>query len=121
MDNIEPLDEAIYLIEINEVVKQYLGKDKANKSLGFWLSGRGALNLETSTGIPIQIPDGTAYGNIKQAKKEALLKFFAKRPWILLPNRENPFPRMNQILRGLLHFSGQPFYITTEGDIQPVQ
>ncbi|KAI5530940.1 hypothetical protein TVAGG3_0345480, partial [Trichomonas vaginalis G3] len=43
MDNIEPLDEAIYLIEINEVVKQYLGKDKANKSLGCWLSGRGAL------------------------------------------------------------------------------
>ncbi|KAI5552108.1 hypothetical protein TVAGG3_0223300 [Trichomonas vaginalis G3] len=121
MDNIEPLDEAIYLIEINEVVKQYLGKDKANKSLGFWLSGRGALKIEIETGIPIQIPENTPVDGIKEMKKEALLKFFAKRPWILLPNRENPFPRMNQILKGLLHFSGQPFYITCEGDIQPVQ
>ncbi|KAI5551535.1 hypothetical protein TVAGG3_0215500 [Trichomonas vaginalis G3] len=121
MDNIEPLDEAIYLIEINEVVKQYLGKDKANKSLGCWLSGRGALNLETSTGIPIQIPENTPFDDIKQAKKEARVKFLNKRPWILLPNRESPIPRIIQILRALFHFSGQPFYITCEGDIQPVQ
>ncbi|KAI5512913.1 hypothetical protein TVAGG3_0756670 [Trichomonas vaginalis G3] len=92
MDNIEPLDEAIYLIEINEVVKQYLGKDKANKSLGFWLSGRAALNLEISTGIPIQIPENTPFDDIKEMKKEAIIKFFAKRPWILLPNRESPIP-----------------------------
>ncbi|KAI5484606.1 hypothetical protein TVAGG3_0913550 [Trichomonas vaginalis G3] len=85
------------------------------------ISGRAALTLEISTGIPIQIPDGTAYDGIKQAKKEALLKFFAKRPWILLPNRESPIPRIIQILRALFHFSGQPFFITSEGDIQPVQ
>ncbi|KAI5530353.1 hypothetical protein TVAGG3_0337060 [Trichomonas vaginalis G3] len=54
-------------------------------------------------------------------KKEAIIKFSAKRPWILLPNRESPIPRIIQILKGLLHFSGQPFYITSEGDIQPVQ
>ncbi|KAI5500567.1 hypothetical protein TVAGG3_0859490 [Trichomonas vaginalis G3] len=121
MDNIEPLDEAIYLIEINEVVKQYLGKDKANKSLGCWLSGRGALKIEIETEIPIQIPDGTAYDDIKQAKKEAIIKFFAKRPWILLPNKENPLPHMKLAIQSLLRFSGQPFYITCEGDIQPVQ
>ena len=121
MDNIEPLDEAIYLIEINEVVKQYLGKDKANKSLGCWLSGRGALKIEISTGIPIEVPEGTPFDDIKQAKKEAIIKFFAKRPWILLPNRESPIPRIIQILRALFHYSGQPFYITCEGDIQPVQ
>ncbi|KAI5507014.1 hypothetical protein TVAGG3_0668350 [Trichomonas vaginalis G3] len=121
MDNIEPLDEAIYLIEINEVVKQYLGKDMKPKVKFTTISGRAALTLEISTGIPIQIPDGTAYDGIKQAKKEALLKFFAKRPWILLPNRESPIPRIIQILRALFHFSGQPFYITCEGDIQPVQ
>ncbi|KAI5503886.1 hypothetical protein TVAGG3_0620830 [Trichomonas vaginalis G3] len=121
MDNIEPLDEAIYLIEINEVVKQYLGKDKANKSLGCWLSGRSTLQLETSTGIPIQIPENTPFDDIKQAKKEALLKFFAKRPWIKIPNKENPLPHMKLAIQSLLHFSGQPFYITCEGDIQPVQ
>ncbi|KAI5500319.1 hypothetical protein TVAGG3_0855550 [Trichomonas vaginalis G3] len=121
MDNIEPLDEAIYLIEINEVVKQYLGKDKANKSLGFWLSGRAALNLETSTGIVLQIPENTSVDDIKEMKKESLLKFFAKHPWIQLPNRESPIPRIIQILRALFHFSGQPFYRTCEGDIQPVQ
>ncbi|KAI5522657.1 hypothetical protein TVAGG3_0582240 [Trichomonas vaginalis G3] len=54
-------------------------------------------------------------------KKEAIIKFFAKRPWIQLPNRESPIPRIIQILRALFHFSGQPFYITSEGDIQPVQ
>ncbi|KAI5544525.1 hypothetical protein TVAGG3_0103980 [Trichomonas vaginalis G3] len=117
----ERLDEAIYLIEINDCVKDYMRKVMKPKVKFTTISGRSTLQLETSTGIPIQIPDGTAYDDIKQAKKEALLKFFAKRPWILLPNRENPFPRMNQILKGLLHFSGQPFYITTEGDIQPVQ
>ena len=121
MDNIEPLDEAIYLIEINEVVKQYLGKDKANKSLGFWLSGRGALKIEIETGIVLQIPENTPVDDIKEMKKEALLKFFAKRPWIQLPNRESPIPRIIQILRALFHFSGRPFFITSEGDIQPVQ
>ncbi|KAI5539365.1 hypothetical protein TVAGG3_0015070 [Trichomonas vaginalis G3] len=85
------------------------------------ISGRAALTLEISTGIPIQIPENTPFDGIKQAKKEALLKFFAKRPWILLPNRESPIPRIIQILRALFHFSGQPFYITCEGDIQPVQ
>ncbi|KAI5551243.1 hypothetical protein TVAGG3_0211250 [Trichomonas vaginalis G3] len=117
----ERLDEAIYLIELNDCVKDYLRKVMKPKVKFTTISGRSTLQLETSTGIPIQIPDGTAYDDIKQAKKEAIIKFFAKRPWILLPNRENPFPRMNQILKGLLHFSGQPFYITCEGDIQPVQ
>ncbi|KAI5512825.1 hypothetical protein TVAGG3_0755330, partial [Trichomonas vaginalis G3] len=112
---------AIYLIEINELVKDFLRQNVKGKLVNGWIRGRAALNLETSTGIPIQIPDGRAFDDIKQAKKEAIIKFFAKRPWILLPNRENPFPRMNQILRGLLHFSGQPFYITCEGDIQPIQ
>ncbi|KAI5495599.1 hypothetical protein TVAGG3_0788660 [Trichomonas vaginalis G3] len=121
MTDIDPADEAIYLIEINELVRNYLSHLKSNKTIAGWVSGRSALKIEIDTGIPIQIPDGTAYDDIKQAKKEALLKFFAKRPWIQLPNRENPFPRMNQILKGLLHFSGQPFYITSEGDIQPVQ
>ncbi|KAI5505645.1 hypothetical protein TVAGG3_0648040 [Trichomonas vaginalis G3] len=121
MTDIDPADEAIYLIEINEVVKQYLGKDKANKSLGFWLSGRGALKIEIETGIPIQIPEKTPVDDIKEMKKEALLKFFAKRPWIQLPNRENPTVRIAQILRGLLHFSGRAFFINTEGDIVPLQ
>ena len=85
------------------------------------ISGRAALTLEISTGIPIQIPDGTAYDGIKQAKKEALVKFLNKRPWILLPNRESPIPRIIQILRALFHFSGRPFFITSEGDIQPIQ
>ena len=104
-----------------ECKKDFLKQNVKGKLVNGWITGRAALNLETSTGIPIQIPDGTAFDDIKQAKKEAIIKFFAKRPWILLPNRENPFPRMNQILKGLLHFSGQPFYITCEGDIQPVQ
>ncbi|EAX69687.1 hypothetical protein TVAG_555240 [Trichomonas vaginalis G3] len=85
------------------------------------ISGRSTLQLEISTGIPIQIPENTPFDDIKQAKKEALLKFFAKRPWIKIPNRESPIPRIIQILRALFHFSGQPFYITSEGDIQPVQ
>ncbi|KAI5483637.1 hypothetical protein TVAGG3_0900240 [Trichomonas vaginalis G3] len=117
----ERLDEAIYLIELNDCVKDYLRKVMKPKVKFTTISGRSTLQLETSTGIPIQIPDGTAYDDIKDAKREALVKFLNKRPWILLPNRENPFPRMNQILKGLLHFSGQPFYITCEGDIHPVQ
>ncbi|KAI5483494.1 hypothetical protein TVAGG3_1062730 [Trichomonas vaginalis G3] len=117
----ERLDEAIYLIELNELVKDFLRQNVKDKLVNGWITGRSTLQLETSTGIPIQIPDGTAYDGIKDAKREALVKFLNKRPWILLPNRENPFPRMNQILKGLLHFSGQPFYITSEGDIQPVQ
>ena len=121
MDNIEPLDEAIYLIEINELVKDFLRQNVKGKLVNCWITGRAALNFETSTGIPIQIPDGTAYDGIKDAKREAIIKFFAKRPWIQLPNRESPIPRIIQILRALFHFSGQPFYITTEGDIQPVQ
>ncbi|KAI5498995.1 hypothetical protein TVAGG3_0836900, partial [Trichomonas vaginalis G3] len=114
-------DEAIYLIEINELVKDFLRQNVKGKLVNGWITGRSTLQLETSTGIPIQIPDGTAYDGIKQAKKEALVKFFAKRPWIQLPNRESPIPRIIQILKGLLHFSGQPFYITSEDDIQPVQ
>ena len=118
---LDPLDEAIYLIEINELVKDFLRQNVKGKLVSGWITGRAALNLETSTGIPIEVPDGTAYDDIKQAKKEAIIKFFAKRPWILLPNRESPIPRIIQILRALFHFSGQPFYITCEGDIQPVQ
>ncbi|KAI5536618.1 hypothetical protein TVAGG3_0428870 [Trichomonas vaginalis G3] len=117
----EGFDEAVYLIEINDCVKDYLRKVMKPKVKFTTISGRAVLNLETSTEIPIQIPDGTAYDDIKQAKKEAIIKFFAKRPWILLPNRESPIPRIIQILRALFHFSGQPFYITCEGDIQPVQ
>ncbi|KAI5499481.1 hypothetical protein TVAGG3_0844240 [Trichomonas vaginalis G3] len=117
----EGFDEAVYLIEINELVKQYLRKVMKPKVKFTTISGRSTLQLETSTGIPIEVPDGTAYDDIKQAKKEAIIKFFAKRPWILLPNRESPIPRIIQILRALFHFSGQPFYITCEGDIQPVQ
>ena len=85
------------------------------------ISGRSTLQLEISTGIPIQIPENTPFDDIKDAKREALVKFLNKRPWILFPNRESPIPRIIQILKGLLHFSGQPFYITCEGDIQPVQ
>ena len=85
------------------------------------ISGRAVLNLETSTGIPIQIPENTPFDDIKDAKREALVKFLNKRPWIKIPNRESPIPRIIQILKGLLRFSGQPFYITCEGDIQPVQ
>ncbi|KAI5497515.1 hypothetical protein TVAGG3_0815650 [Trichomonas vaginalis G3] len=117
----EGFDEAVYLIEINELVKQYLRKVMKPKVKFTTISGRSTLQLETSTGIPIEVPDGTAYDDIKDAKREALLKFFAKRPWIQLPNRESPIPRIIQILRALFHFSGQPFYITCEGDIQPVQ
>ncbi|KAI5539562.1 hypothetical protein TVAGG3_0019050 [Trichomonas vaginalis G3] len=117
----EGFDEAVYLIEINDCVKDYLRKVMKPKVKFTTISGRAALNLETSTGIPIEVPDGTAYDGIKQAKKEAIIKFFAKRPWIQLPNRESPIPRIIQILRALFHFSGQPFYITCEGDIQPVQ
>ncbi|KAI5513844.1 hypothetical protein TVAGG3_0771300 [Trichomonas vaginalis G3] len=117
----EGFDEAIYLIEINDCVKDYLRKVMKPKVKFTSISGRSTLQLETSTGIPIEVPDGTAYDDIKQAKKEAIIKFFAKRPWILLPNRESPIPRIIQILRALFHFSGQPFYITCEGDIQPVQ
>ena len=117
----EGFDKAIYLIEINNCVKDYLRKVMKPKVKFTAISGRAVLNLETSTGIPIQIPENTPFDGIKDAKREALVKFLNKRPWILLPNRENPFPRMNQILKGLLHFSGQPFYITSEGDIQPVQ
>ncbi|KAI5492072.1 hypothetical protein TVAGG3_1020030 [Trichomonas vaginalis G3] len=117
----EGFDEAIYLIEINELVKDYLRKVMKPKVKFTTISGRAALNLETSTGIPIQIPDGTAYDGTKDAKREALLKFFAKRPWTQLPNRESPIPRIIQIFRALFHFSGQLFYITCEGDIQPVQ
>ncbi|KAI5553832.1 hypothetical protein TVAGG3_0248660 [Trichomonas vaginalis G3] len=117
----EGFDEAVYLIEINNCVKDYLRKVMKPKVKFTTISGRAALNLEISTGIPIQIPENTPFDDIKQAKKEALLKFFAKRPWILLPNRESPIPRIIQILRALFHFSGQPFYITCEGDIQPAQ
>ncbi|KAI5509360.1 hypothetical protein TVAGG3_0702950 [Trichomonas vaginalis G3] len=117
----ERLDEAIYLIELNELVKDFLRQNVKGKLVNGWLSGRGALKIEIETGIPIQIPENTPVDDIKEMKKEVIIKFFAKRPWIQLPNRENPFPRMNQILRALFHFSGQPFFITTEGDIQPVQ
>ncbi|KAI5499739.1 hypothetical protein TVAGG3_0847640 [Trichomonas vaginalis G3] len=117
----ERLDEAIYLIELNDCVKDYLRKVMKPKVKFTTISGRSTLQLETSTGIPIQIPDGTAYDDIKQAKKEAIIKFFAKRPWIKIPNKENPLPHMKLAIQSLLHFSGQPFYITCEGDIQPVQ
>ncbi|KAI5534437.1 hypothetical protein TVAGG3_0397450 [Trichomonas vaginalis G3] len=117
----EGFDEAVYLIEINDCVKDYLRKVMKPKVKFTTISGRAALNLETSTGIPIQIPENTPFDDIKQAKKEARVKFLNKRPWILLPNRESPIPRIIQILRALFHFSGQPFYITCEGDIQPVQ
>ncbi|KAI5498681.1 hypothetical protein TVAGG3_0078290 [Trichomonas vaginalis G3] len=117
----EGFDEAVYLIEINNCVKDYLRKVMKPKVKFTAISGRSTLQLETSTGIPIQIPENTPFDDIKQAKKEALLKFFAKRPWIKIPNRESPIPRIIQILRALFHFSGQPFYITCEGDIQPVQ
>ncbi|KAI5516738.1 hypothetical protein TVAGG3_0496200 [Trichomonas vaginalis G3] len=116
----EGFDEAIYLIEINEVVKQYLRRVMKPKVKFTTISGRSTLQLETSTGIPIQIPDGTAY-DIKDAKREALVKFLNKRPWIKIPNKENPLPHMKLAIQSLLHFSGQPFYITCEGDIQPVQ
>ncbi|KAI5551831.1 hypothetical protein TVAGG3_0219720 [Trichomonas vaginalis G3] len=117
----EGFDEAVYLIEINNCVKDYLRKVMKPKVKFTAISGRSTLQLEISTGIPIQIPENTPFDDIKQAKKEALLKFFAKRPWIKIPNRESPIPRIIQILRALFHFSGQPFYITSEGDIQPVQ
>ena len=121
MDNIEPFDEAIYLIEINELVKDFLRQNVKDKLVNGWITERSTLQLETSTGIPIQIPENTPFDDIKDAKREALVKFLNKRPWILLPNRESPIPRIIQILRALFHFSGQPFYITCEGDIQPVQ
>ncbi|KAI5542476.1 hypothetical protein TVAGG3_0070700 [Trichomonas vaginalis G3] len=117
----EGFDEAVYLIEINELVKDYLRKVMKPKVKFTAISGRAALNLETSTGIPIQIPENTPFDDIKDAKREALVKFLNKRPWIKIPNRESPIPRIIQILRALFHFSGQPFYITCEGDIQPVQ
>ncbi|KAI5509756.1 hypothetical protein TVAGG3_0709000 [Trichomonas vaginalis G3] len=117
----ERLDEAIYLIELNELVKDFLRQNVKGKLVNGWITGRAALTLEISTGIPNEVPEGTPFDDIKQAKKEALLKFFAKRPWIQLPNRGSPIPRIIQILRALFHFSGQPFYITSEGDIQPVQ
>ena len=121
MVEVEPTDEAIYLIEINELVKDFLRQNVKGKLVNGWITGRAALTLEISTGIPIEVPEGTPFDDIKQAKKEAIIKFFAKRPWIQLPNRESPIPRIIQILRALFHFSGQPFYITCEGDIQPVQ
>ncbi|KAI5499513.1 hypothetical protein TVAGG3_0844680 [Trichomonas vaginalis G3] len=117
----EGFDEAIYLIELNDCVKDYLRKVMKPKVKFTSISGRAALNLETSTGIPIQIPDGTAYDDIKDAKREALVKFLNKRPWIKIPNKENPLPHIKLAIQSLLHFSGQPFYITSEGDIQPVQ
>ena len=117
---LDPLDEAIYLIEVNETVKEYLSKCKPSKSIGFWLSKNSVLKLEIETGVAIQVPEGTAFDDIKDVKKEALLTFFMKRPWILLPYRESPIPRITQILRALLHYSGQPFFITSEGDIQPI-
>ncbi|KAI5542865.1 hypothetical protein TVAGG3_0076060, partial [Trichomonas vaginalis G3] len=94
MVEVEPTDEAIYLIEINELVKDFLRQNVKGKLVNGWITGRAALNLETSTGIPIEVPENTPFDDIKQAKKEAIIKFFAKRPWILLPNRENPFPRI---------------------------
>ncbi|KAI5498955.1 hypothetical protein TVAGG3_0836410 [Trichomonas vaginalis G3] len=117
----ERLDEAIYLIELNDCVKDYLRKVMKPKVKFTTISGRSTLQLETSTGIPIQIPDGTAYDGIKDAKREALVKFLNKRPWIKIPNKENPLPHMKLAIQSLLHYSGQPFYITCEGDIQPVQ
>ncbi|KAI5550780.1 hypothetical protein TVAGG3_0203740 [Trichomonas vaginalis G3] len=90
MVEVEPTDEAIYLIEINELVKDFLRQNVKGKLVNGWITGRAALNLETSTGIPIEVPEGTPFDDIKQAKKEAIIKFFAKRPWIQLPNRENP-------------------------------
>ncbi|KAI5493448.1 hypothetical protein TVAGG3_0410380 [Trichomonas vaginalis G3] len=121
MTDIDPADEAIYLIEINELVRNYLSHLKSNKTIAGWVSGRGALKIEIDTGIVLQIPENTPVDDIKEMKKETLLKFFAKRPWIQLPNRENPTVRIAQILRGLLHFSGQAFFINTEGDIVPLQ
>ncbi|KAI5504477.1 hypothetical protein TVAGG3_0630370 [Trichomonas vaginalis G3] len=115
----ERLDEAIYLIELNELVKDFLRQNVKDKLVNGWITGRSTLQLETSTGI--QIPDGTAYDGIKDAKREALVKFLNKRPWIKIPNKENPLPHMKLAIQSLLHFSGQPFFITTEGDIQPVQ
>ncbi|KAI5482039.1 hypothetical protein TVAGG3_1094140 [Trichomonas vaginalis G3] len=117
----EGFDEAIYLIELNDCVKDYLRKVMKPKVKFTSISGRAALNLETSTGIPIQIPENTPVDDIKDAKREALVKFLNKRPWIKIPNKENPLPHMKLAIQSLLHFSGQPFYITTEGDIQPVQ
>ncbi|KAI5512956.1 hypothetical protein TVAGG3_0757330 [Trichomonas vaginalis G3] len=117
----ERLDEAIYLIELNDCVKDFLRQNVKGKLVNGWITGRAALNLEISTGIPIQIPDGTAYDGKKDAKREALVKFLNKRPWIKIPNKENPLPHMKLAIQSLLHFSGQPFFITTEGDIQPVQ
>ncbi|KAI5492445.1 hypothetical protein TVAGG3_1025230, partial [Trichomonas vaginalis G3] len=86
----ERLDEAIYLIELNDCVKDYLRKVMKPKVKFTTISGRAALNLETSTGIPIQIPENTPFDDIKQAKKEALVKFLNKRPWIKIPNKEKP-------------------------------
>ncbi|KAI5530860.1 hypothetical protein TVAGG3_0344310 [Trichomonas vaginalis G3] len=97
MTDIDPADEAIYLIEINELVRNYLSHLKSNRTIAGWVSGRGALKIEIDTGIVLQIPENTPFDDIKQAKKEAIIKFFAKRPWILLPNRENPFPRIPHI------------------------
>ncbi|KAI5515363.1 hypothetical protein TVAGG3_0475390 [Trichomonas vaginalis G3] len=117
----EGFDEAIYLIELNDCVKDYLRKVMKPKVKFTTISGRAVLNLETSTGIPIQIPENTPFDDIKDAKREALVKFLNKRPWIKIPNKENPLPHMKLAIQSLLHFSGQPFYITSEGDIQPVQ
>ncbi|KAI5508918.1 hypothetical protein TVAGG3_0695970 [Trichomonas vaginalis G3] len=117
----ERLDEAIYLIELNELVKDFLRQNVKGKLVNGWLSGRGALKIEIETGIPIQIPENTPVDDIKDAKREALVKFLNKRPWIKIPNKENPLPHMKLAIQSLLHFSGQPFYITSEGDIQPVQ
>ncbi|KAI5495912.1 hypothetical protein TVAGG3_0792620, partial [Trichomonas vaginalis G3] len=74
----ERLDEAIYLIEINDCLKDYLRKVMKPKVKFISISGRSTLQLETSTGIPIQIPVGTAYDDIKDAKREALVKFLNK-------------------------------------------
>ncbi|KAI5547330.1 hypothetical protein TVAGG3_0151900, partial [Trichomonas vaginalis G3] len=101
----EGFAEAIYLIEINDCVKDYLRKVMKPKVKFTSISGRSTLQLETSTGIPIQIPDGTAYDGIKDAKREALVKFLNKRPWIKIPNKENPLPHMKLAIQSLLHFS----------------
>ncbi|KAI5522399.1 hypothetical protein TVAGG3_0578580, partial [Trichomonas vaginalis G3] len=116
---LEGFDEAIYLIEINDCVKDYLRKVMKPKVKFTSISGRSTLQLETSTGIQFKYQTDSLRWH-KGRKRETLVKFLNKRPWIKIPNKENPLPHMKLAIQSLLHFSGQPFYITCEGDIQPV-
>ena len=116
------LSEAIYLIEVNESIKEFLRENMKSKLAYNNIAFKAICQIEIETGVSVQVPENiTTYNEVKTMKRDALFKFFKSRPWIPIPSRENPFEAMLNAIKALRHYSEQNFIINTDGEITPIQ